>query len=193
MDDLSVEIRLFEDYHNLGDRFEISDECRSRLLKLTQHSRHTRIGGRILLTQLILLLLFLLLIPATTYATVKVSDVLLEKVKNAGLSSKEIEELNSELLQSGFTEEDIKNFIPLERNENGQVYGIDALGADLIAATSAEGIDGYVYRSDLYTEHDFKTPEEAIAWQESRPPQRVIPVYESDGKTVIGTFVIKSN
>jgi hypothetical protein len=192
MDDLSLEIRLLGDYHNLGDRFEISEECRARLLQLTPHSKHTRAGTRILITQLAVLFLLLLLIPATAYAAAKVSDALLEKVKNAGLSSEQIEELNRQLLESGFTEEDIKNFLPLQRNDNGQIYGIYALGADLIAATSAEGLFGYVYREDLDNEPDFKTPEEALAWQASRPPERIIPVYESDGKTVIGTFVIKS-
>jgi len=191
MNDSKLEKKLLEDYGNMKDRLQVSACCRNRLEHLTVSSKHTKVRTRILITQIICVLLLLILIPATAYAAVKVSDAFLEKVKVADLSNSQMEKLYNQLKECEFSDEEIENFSALRRNENGQIYGIDALEADLISATSVEGIDGYVYREDLYNyEPDFKTPEEAIEWQESHTGGRTIPVYESDGITVIGTFKI---
>ncbi|GBG07209.1 hypothetical protein PAT3040_01757 [Paenibacillus agaridevorans] len=79
-------------------------------------------------------------------------------------------------------------------NENGQTYGSDADATspetrpDLIRAIGEDGIEGYVLKKDLDGELP-KTPEEAIAKQNSRSPGgRDIPLYDVDGETVIGVF-----
>jgi len=81
-------------------------------------------------------------------------------------------------------------------NANGDTYGViktDGSTPDLIAAYATNGQLGYVYARDLTAAQGgpFTSPEEALAWQEAHAGEAVpIPVYEEDGATVIGEFVI---
>lgn len=67
---------------------------------------------------------------------------------------------------------------------------------DRPAATNGRD-DGYVKRADLEAadgtaaaEH-FKSPEGSLRWQEENEGKTVsLPVYEEDGRTAIGTFVV---
>ena len=91
--------------------------------------------------------------------------------------------------------------IPLAVNDNGDTYGImDAPeGApDLIAVQTSEGKPGYVYAEELAEAdgtaavENFRTPQDALDWQAARERQRfAIPVYRSDGETVIGEYVLQ--
>lgn len=79
-------------------------------------------------------------------------------------------------------------------NENGQTYGssLYAVSAetepDLIIAKGVDGTIGYVYYADLYGKEP-KNPEEAITMQKLNSSKiRTIPLYASDGKTVVGEF-----
>lgn len=81
------------------------------------------------------------------------------------------------------------------KNSNGQTYG-SSLHApspdeepDLIQAYGVDGNIGYVYKKDLDGDMP-KTPEEAIRKQKSAPDHRIIPLYDVDGKTVIGKFKV---
>lgn len=79
-------------------------------------------------------------------------------------------------------------------NENGQTYGCDVFGTegeptdspDLIQAIGEEGVLGYVYSSDFGLLP--KTPQEAIA--QNFIGDKIIPLYNKDGKTIIGSFKI---
>lgn len=80
-------------------------------------------------------------------------------------------------------------------NQYGETYG-SALKAtspdnepDLIKAYGIDGTLGYVKSSDLKGVQP-KTPQEALDLQAKTPSSRKIPLYESDGKTVIGEFQI---
>jgi len=192
MDDTTLEEKLSKDYCRLGDKLQISEECNKRLSNLTRNSKHTKVKAKILMTQIIILFLIVLLIPTTAYAAMKVSDALFEKVKDAGLSQEQIEQLDNKLKAQGFSEEDIESFDALYKNRYGQTYGPDFLEANLVAVISDEGYEGYIYREDL-NPPDFTSPEEALKWQESRPEYIIIPVYKSDGKTVIGSFKMGGN
>lgn len=85
-------------------------------------------------------------------------------------------------------------------NENGQTYGIDndtGKSPDLIAAIGENEINGYVKSRDLLGEGDFiNTLDEALEYDkkravlESQGAYREIPLYKSDGKTIIGEFRI---
>lgn len=84
------------------------------------------------------------------------------------------------------------NFYP--KNKNGQAYGsaTDATSPEtepeLISAIGVDGTKGYVLKKDIDGEQP-KSPEEAIAIQNSRSPGgRDIPLYDVDGETVIGVF-----
>ncbi|MNC41611.1 hypothetical protein D3C75_903850 [compost metagenome] len=64
---------------------------------------------------------------------------------------------------------------------------------DLVSAAGVDGTSGYIKITDMFEESP-KTPEEAIKQQEQRiaAGDRYIPLYDKDGKTVIGKFVVKA-
>lgn len=83
-------------------------------------------------------------------------------------------------------------------NQNGQTYGIEydsGESPDLIAAVGENGIEGYIKSEDLLDEGDFvQTPEKAIEYSKKvatlkeEGAYRKIPLYKSDGETIIGKF-----
>jgi hypothetical protein len=82
-------------------------------------------------------------------------------------------------------------------NEDGDTYGAtNARGEpDLISVITTDGKLGYVYADELNeasgrtASAEFTSPAEALSWQEAREGTiALIPVYESDGETVIGQF-----
>ncbi len=83
-------------------------------------------------------------------------------------------------------------------NEQGEtygsapyVYGKIVKEPDLISAIGVDGVKGYVKATDL-NGPSFSSPEEAIAYQEKMQAagSRSIPLYESDGRTEIGEFIL---
>jgi hypothetical protein len=89
----------------------------------------------------------------------------------------------------------------LSVNESGQTYGM-AMGLsfldypDLIGVTATVGEDGYVLFDDMYTEECFVSPSERLERIEAGliDPNpygvRIVPVYKSDGVTIVGEFHI---
>jgi len=81
------------------------------------------------------------------------------------------------------------NQIPLARNDNGETYGVESeeLQPDLIYVVADNGKDGYVRRADVEAgrRHQPTNPDDAV---NHNPKPFEVPVYQSDGKTVIGTF-----
>ncbi len=79
-------------------------------------------------------------------------------------------------------------------NANGQTYGVsNANGTpDLVSVVIDDGTKfGYVTKSDLNcaSGDQVNTRAQALAWDEASQTRNVsIPVYESDGVTIIGTF-----
>ncbi|MGG1660856.1 hypothetical protein [Brevibacillus sp. NRS-1366] len=84
-------------------------------------------------------------------------------------------------------------------NEQGQTYGPVPHSSksthlpDLISATGENGVVGYVKATDL--DPKVSSPEEAIAYQKSIEAigYKSVPLYKSDGKTVIGEFRLYSS
>ncbi|MFJ5958001.1 hypothetical protein ACIQC5_18850 [Paenarthrobacter sp. NPDC092416] len=87
-------------------------------------------------------------------------------------------------------------------NERGQTYGsitiVDQqeIEPDLINALATNGELGYVANTELKAASghpsQFHSPAEALRWQEANGNRAVnIPVYEADGVTKVGQFVIK--
>ncbi|WP_159698776.1 peptidase M56 family protein [Arthrobacter sp. 18067] len=85
-------------------------------------------------------------------------------------------------------------------NAAGDTYGAqnDKGLAQMVAVQATNGVFGYVYNTELEEAtgvaaiRTFKTREEALAWQEQRQGKDVsIPVYDSEGKNVVGEFVIQ--
>lgn len=90
-----------------------------------------------------------------------------------------------------------------KQNNGGLTYGsaLDATSSanepDLIQADATNGKTGYVLKADLDKANGaaaaatFKTIEEALEWQETEGRgNKTIPVYDVDGVTRIGEFVV---
>lgn len=91
-----------------------------------------------------------------------------------------------------------RTLIQPEINENGEIYGseffLNELGIqpDLISAIGDNGVLGYVKSSDLdIAQAD--SLEEAINCSNTVKTNRTIPLFNSDGVTVIGTFTVDNN
>jgi hypothetical protein len=78
---------------------------------------------------------------------------------------------------------------PWAVNAHGETYGVaNEMGTpDLIAVIATNDRGGYVYARELEQAHAPQpaNPEEAAQW---RGKSRMIPVYESDGRTIVGEF-----
>lgn len=84
---------------------------------------------------------------------------------------------------------------PFPKNQNGQTYG-SAMNVtsvnelpNLIKACDSHGNIGYVWATDVLGEAP-KSPQEAVAQNSKSEVVRQIPLYDVDGKTVIGSFNI---
>lgn len=89
------------------------------------------------------------------------------------------------------------------KNAQGQTFGSAADAAspdqepDLILVVATNGREGYVRKVDLdeangqAAAESFTSPEDALAWQEAEGRgDRSVPVYEHDGVTQVGTFLV---
>ena len=184
---------------DLQQELNPSEEAVENLKTLNNKCSRTYVGKRIVKMQIAVILLFILLIPTAVFAAQSLSQILLEKTKDADITEKEMEQVLLYLEETGHTADQIESFDPLLRNEEGLTYGPEAFGADLILVEMENGEAGYVYKEDLLTEGDFvKTPEEALAWNkkseklmEEQGYVKKIPVYASDGQAIIGVFFIR--
>ena len=86
---------------------------------------------------------------------------------------------------------------PWATNARGETYGVwNQDGTpDLVAVVIDQGeLQGYVKASDLNCASGLDavhSPTEALAWDKSSEDRDIsVPVYKSDGTTVIGTFVM---
>ncbi|WP_426226706.1 hypothetical protein [Pseudarthrobacter sp. DSP2-3-2b1] len=91
-----------------------------------------------------------------------------------------------------------------EKNAAGQTYGVPVVAngqsaePELIRAVATNGQVGYIKNSERKIATGdpslFKSPAEALKWQESRGSGAVtVPVYDVEGVTKIGQFVFTSN
>jgi hypothetical protein len=74
-------------------------------------------------------------------------------------------------------------------NAKGETFGVqrDGKSPDLIAVYTTDGKQGYAYVKDF---DGLAPPADALAQQESSEDRsRLVPVYESDGETIIGEFI----
>jgi hypothetical protein len=86
---------------------------------------------------------------------------------------------------------------PWSTNARGETYGVMSQGGlpDLVAVVIDRGkLQGYVTASDLNCASGLEavhSPAEALAWDKASEDRNIsVPVYKSDGTTVIGTFVM---
>ncbi|WP_434510355.1 hypothetical protein [Desulfitobacterium sp. AusDCA] len=85
-------------------------------------------------------------------------------------------------------------------NQNGDTYGsladVNTPGEepDLVLAKGEDGTEGYLKLKDMWGEQP-NNPEEAVAYMKKQEEEKAkghkyIPLYASDGKTVIGKFKV---
>jgi len=85
-------------------------------------------------------------------------------------------------------------------NQNGETYGslgdVNTPGKepDLVSAKGEDGTEGYLKLEDMWGEQP-NNPEEAVAYMKRQEEEKArghkfIPLYASDGKTVIGKFKV---
>jgi len=79
-------------------------------------------------------------------------------------------------------------------NAEGNTYGVmkpDGSQPDLVATYATNGRSGYVYADEL-DGYQATSPADALRWQEEHGDEkRSVTVYESDGQTVVGEFIIE--
>ena len=80
-------------------------------------------------------------------------------------------------------------------NAKGETFGVETVNGspDLLAVIATNGKTGYAYVAGMNSAWGPQptSPEHALQMQEERAGQTVsVPVYESDGETVIGEFVM---
>ncbi len=91
----------------------------------------------------------------------------------------------------------VANYVRTETSEwgvnaKGETFGVqrDGRSPDLIAVVTTDGKQGYAYVKDLDGPMP-TTPADARAQQEANEGQsRSVPVYESDGETIIGEYTV---
>lgn len=84
-------------------------------------------------------------------------------------------------------------------NAKGLTYGSiasapsESAAPDLVLVVATNGKNGYVFEAALAAAEGsgFTTPEQALAWQATTGSKsQSIPVFQSDGTTVVGEFVL---
>ena len=181
MDDLFE--RKMEIYKETSLYLSPSTDCINKIKK--GKCLKSKVAQKIIIANTVVWLLIISMIPVTVYAAYQVSQVFYDKVKNSSYTQEEMVQLEQDLNKYGFSENDISNLNELNTNEFGFTYGPDILGADLIEVVSEEGNIGYVYRKDLDAEKA-DTLENAL----DDKGNRVLKVYDKNGKKEIGTFVL---
>lgn len=100
---------------------------------------------------------------------------------------------NSMVLVTPMAASEFASTVSISINSNQQTYGSglslteDGKMPDLISAIGTNGEHGYVYSAEVFSIGDVNSPEEAI---NAIYTAYTVPLYLSDGVTVIGNFVV---
>ncbi|ABR50166.1 hypothetical protein Amet_4084 [Alkaliphilus metalliredigens QYMF] len=134
-----------------------------------------------------------------TYYTYKSPIMTLEDGSKSTLSYTSMTPENNQVVNINDASTSLDNS-EYKVNSNGETYGSGlqeatlGVAPDLIKARGSNGALGYVRSKDLEPEAA-NNPEEAIKKQKEKQKNKdtkKIPLYEVDGKTVIGEFVLES-
>ena len=113
-----------------------SEDAVNRLSALNNKSARTFVGKRIVKMHVVIVLTLILLLPTAVFAAHSLTQVLFEKTKDAGITEKEMEQVLLYLEETGHTADQIEDFDPLLRNEEGLTYGPEAFGCLLYTSPS---------------------------------------------------------
>lgn len=124
----------------------------------------------------------LLALPANAMGDSSLYGVVAQKVENVCSDEQEIREICANVAAMHLKPEQVALFPVLKRNENGLIYGYGFTITDLVATPTDDGKWGYSYTKDLFMPAD-ATPQERLYMMTNT---RQLPIYENDGKTLIG-------
>lgn len=92
--------------------------------------------------------------------------------------------------------EDNSELYEIKKNEFGEIYGsevfLNEIGVqpDLILAQGDNGVVGYVRAEDL-DKDDVACPEDVLIKQMEASGERIINLYDDDGRTILDTYTVK--
>ena len=132
----------------------------------------------------VLLVAALLALPASAIGDSSLLDVVRTKTADIGLSDRELQEVCDDLALQHVTPGILSRLEPLERNDDGLVCGFGSPVTDLAVTLTDEGEMGYSYYKDWWGGVDDSPDVKYYKLTHTRK----LPVYEKDGKTLIGHF-----
>ena len=118
------------------------------------------------------------------------------KKDNVNLTDSELDELSSRLTQRGLLDEN--EILPqMGKNENGQLYGSDLYGFELMAVSGRNDDIGYCYIDEFEymigdPDYIFEVYNDAVDWQNDRDNglnRNWVYVFDSDGMKIIGKYI----
>lgn len=175
-------------------------ERKSEYVKLCITKKRTSTGRKILVFQIAVIIIMLCILAVGAVAGMNaLSQVIYDKTANTNLSDENKQDIMSRLEGINMSADELEKLPDYQANENGLSYGTYFLGADLftVAGSDESGdITGYCYRDDLTAIDgtDLHTLDEIVSYSAARENETMrnwIYVYEEDGKTVIGKYIIK--
>lgn len=192
MRDLSFEIK--EAYSRNNDKLTYGKK--SDLYSLYQQPKHTNVGIRILVFQAIVIAMICALAVGAVAGASGLAQIIYKKTANTDLTDEEKNEIVSFVEERKIPEDTLEGLPELHTNEDGTVYGADMLGASLVAVKAEDGTVGYCYRNEMEEIDGTKKglTRDDVLEREAKREQGLlrnwIYVYEEDGKTSIGVFII---
>lgn len=130
----------------------------------------------------VLLIAVLVAIPASAMGDSSLFDTVKAKTEGVGATNEEMQAVCKNMALTHTTPRILSQLPPLEKNEEGLVYGFDSPITDLVYSFTDEGKWGYSYRWDMYGAADASPELKYYKLTHTRKMH----VYESDGKTLIG-------
>lgn len=191
MRDLSFEIK--EAYTRNNDKLTYGKK--SDLYSLYQQPKHTNVGIRILVFQAIVIAMICALAVGAVAGASGLAQIIYKKTANTDLTDEEKNEIISFVEERKIPEDTLEGLPELHTNEDGTVYGADMLGASLVAVKAEDGTVGYYYRDEMSKIDgtdlsDYKNTVERQEKKEKGLIRNWVYVYDKDGKTRIGIFIL---
>lgn len=182
----TVTCKLSKEYKKIGTELILSENKISEICHLAKSNKRTNLSRKLLVFNIAIIGLILLSLPISVYGAYHVSKVIYEKVKETSYTDEEIELLDLELKKQGFSEDTIRELNELKTNINGQTYGPDALGADLIEVIYDTNKTGYLLRE----EYEAAISINEIKEVDNQTGTIYLNVYDQEGESIIGVFVL---
>lgn len=132
----------------------------------------------------VLLVAALAAIPASAMGDSSLLDTARAKTAMLELSNEDLQVVCDSLALQHITPGILSQLEPLQVNDDGLVYGFGSPVTDLATTMTDDGKAGYSYYKDWWGEVD--DPPEIKRYKLTHT--RSLPVYESDGKTLVGYF-----